>query len=34
MIIDLLDNIILIILDIYAILFRSSLFDKYIETIF
>jgi len=34
MIVDLLDNVILITLDIYAILFRSGSFDKYIETIF
>ena len=34
MIVDLLDNVILITLDIYAILFRSGSFDEYIETIF
>ena len=34
MLIDLLDNLILAALDIYAILFRSGLFEEYIETIF
>src|SRR6185369_754858 len=34
MIIDLLDNIIPAVLDIYAILFRSGAFDQYLETIF
>ena len=34
MLIDLLDNIILSTLDIYAILFCSGSFDEYIETIF
>ncbi|KAF0557550.1 hypothetical protein F8M41_013315 [Gigaspora margarita] len=33
-IIDLLDNIILVVLDIYAVLFRSGSFDEYLETIF
>ena len=34
MLIDLLDNIIPATLDIYAILFRSGLYDEYIKTIF
>ncbi len=34
MIIDLLDNIIPATLDVYSILFRSGLFNEYIETIF
>ncbi|RGB42503.1 hypothetical protein C1646_750824 [Rhizophagus diaphanus] len=33
-VIDLLDNIIPATLDVYSILFRSGLFNKYIETIF
>jgi hypothetical protein len=34
MVLDLLDNIIPATLDIYAILFRSGLFNEYVETIF
>src|ERR1700761_2960344 len=34
MLIDLLDNVILATLDVYAVLFRSGSFDEYIETVF
>lgn len=32
--INLLDNLVSAILDVYAILFRSSLFEEYVKTIF